>query len=221
MRILAFDTTLSACSVALWCDGNVEAESCKSMTYGQAEALVPAIEIVLSGADCAYHDIDRVAVTIGPGSFTGVRVGLAAARGLGVAMERPVIGVETTAVMAEEVQQKKPHEPIIVALDARRAELYIHRFGPGGIALEDPLCMLPEAAAELLHDGYGTIIGDGANRLFPLVKKSYLCSGPAHPDPRVLAALAAARSDPINPPSPLYVRPPDATLPKSGGRLRP
>lgn len=188
--------------------------------YGQAEALVPAIEIVLRDADCAYDDIDRIAVTIGPGSFTGVRVGLATARGLGVAMERPVIGIETTAVMAAEVQQEKGQEPIIVALDARRAELYIHRFGPGGIALEDPLCMLPEAAAELLHDGHGTIIGDGADKLFPLVKESYLCSNPVYPDPRFLAALAATRSDPINPPGPLYVRPPDATLPKSRGRLR-
>src|SRR3569832_1939804 len=98
MLILAFDTSIAACSVALIRDAAILAATREVMDRGQAEALMPMIERVMESARASYRDLDRIAVTTGPGSFTGVRVGLAAARGLGLASEKPIVGVLTTEV---------------------------------------------------------------------------------------------------------------------------
>lgn len=221
MRVLAFDATMAACSVALWCDGSVEASLCDPMVHGQAEALVPAVESVLKKAACSYDALDRIAVTVGPGSFTGVRVGLATARGLGVATECPVIGVLTTVVLAEEARLNGTDTKIAVAIDARRAELYVQCFDQDGEAGRDPLCLLPTDAAKLLEQDAWRLVGDSAEKLSGLVSNEVKISGPVYPNATVLAAMAAQQPLPSAPPGPVYIRPPDAALPKSGGRLRP
>ena len=227
MRVLAFDTTMAACSVALWHDGQGEAVFCDPMMHGQAEALMPAIEHVLADAGQTYDAIDRIAVTTGPGSFTGVRVGLAAARGLSLAMEQPVVGVLTTDVLAAEVHQSNPDRPIAVAIDARRAEVYVQCFDHAGVSLVEPRCVLPEEAATYLASlpnssaGGWSLAGDGADRLAQVMTCDYEVMGPQYPDARVLAEIAANQPEPDHQPRPVYVRPPDAALPKSGGRLRP
>src|SRR5262245_22034221 len=102
MMILAFDTAVGACSVAVWRDGETLAMSRQPMERGQAEHLVPAIADAMSAAGAGFEHLDRIAVTIGPGSFTGVRVALATARGLALAHKIPVIGVTTGEVLAAE-----------------------------------------------------------------------------------------------------------------------
>ena len=227
MRVLAFDTTMAACSVALWHDGQGEAVFCNPMMHGQAEALMPAIEQVLSDAGKSYDAVDRIAVTIGPGSFTGVRVGLAAARGLSMAMDQPAIGVLTTDVLAEDVHQPNPDRPIAVAIDARRAEVYMQCFDHTGTSIDQPQCLLPEEAASYLATLPNTstkswcLTGDGAERLAQAVTFDHEVVCPRYPDAMVLAAIAANRPVPDHQPRPVYVRPPDAALPKSGGQLRP
>ena len=221
MRVLAFDTTTAACSVALWCDGTVEASHCNPMMHSQAEALVPNIEQVLTEAGRGYDSVDRFAVTVGPGSFTGVRVGLATARGLGLATGSPVIGLLTSEVLAREAIQKGRDTPVAVAIDARRAAVYLQCFDGSGEALDEPVCMTPEDAAQHLVGHVWQLVGDGAYRVSPHVDRQIHSPGPTFPDAVVLAAMAAVRPIPDRPPAPVYVRPPDAVLPEAGGRLRP
>lgn len=220
MRVLAFDTTTAACSVAIWQDGTSRAVFHQALMHGQAEALVPAIEQTLSEARLSYVDLDRIAVTVGPGSFTGVRVGLATARGLGAATGCPVIGIATTEVIAAEARRSNPM-PIAVAIDARRAEVYLHRFSEEGLAIDEPVCLLPDLAADLLGADTWALAGDGAGRVMEHTGPSVTQALPSLPSATVLAELAAARPLSDRSPRPLYVRPPDAALPKNGGRLRP
>lgn len=220
MRVLAFDTTTAACSVSVWQDGELLGTFHKPMMHGQAEALIPAIEETLAKAEMEYAMLDRIGVTVGPGSFTGVRVGLATARGLGAAIGCPVIGIPTTEVIAAEARQNTP-VPIAVAIDARRAEVYLHRFDTNGHALDEPVCLLPDQAAARLDDGDWALAGDGAARIAESANKTWTCVSPTLPNAETLAQLAAAAEATDQSPRPLYVRPPDAALPKHGGRLRP
>ncbi len=220
MRILAFDTTTSACSVAIWLDGKTIGSYHDAMVHGQAEALIPAIEQTMTDADTSYDDLDRIAVTIGPGSFTGVRVGLATARGIGVATGLPIVGVLTTDVIATEAAEIFKSS-VAVAIDARRAEVYLHCFDSQGSAQTKPVCLLPEAAANIVGDGTWVLAGDGAERVMPHCGPSVTQGTPSLANAVVLARIAAARPIPDVPPSPAYVRPPDAIVPKHGGRLRP
>lgn len=220
MRVLAFDTTTSACSVAVWLDGDTIGVFHKPMLHGQAEALLPAIEKTMADCNTCYDDLDRIAVTIGPGSFTGVRVGLAAARGMGVATGLPVFGVLTTQVIATEAIGLSKAS-IAVAIDARRAEVYLHCFDQTGSALDDPQCLLPEMAAEVLGDTAYTLVGDGAARIKPYTSLAVDLGNPDVASAEVLARIAAALPLPEARPEPVYVRPPDAVIPKHGGRLRP
>ncbi|MBF0307713.1 MAG: tRNA (adenosine(37)-N6)-threonylcarbamoyltransferase complex dimerization subunit type 1 TsaB, partial [Alphaproteobacteria bacterium] len=95
MLALGFDTSLQACSVALWRDGAVLARRSECMARGHAEALLPMIVAVMADGGAAWRDLTLIGVTVGPGTFTGIRIGLAAARGLGLAAGLPVAGVGT------------------------------------------------------------------------------------------------------------------------------
>ena len=220
MRILAFDTTTSACSVAIWLDGKTIGSYHVTMVHGQSEALLPAIEQAMTDAGTSYDDLDRIAVTVGPGSFTGVRVGLATARGIGVATGLPIIGVLTTEVIATETLGTS-NTPVAMAIDARRAEVYLHCFDPQGNAQTEPECLLPEVAAEAIGAGTWVLAGDGAERVIPYCGPSVSQGTPDVANAAVLARIAAVRPIPDSPPNPVYVRPPDAIAPKHGGRLRP
>lgn len=221
MRVLAFDTTCAACSVAVWKDETVESVVVKQTMHGHAETLMPAIERALAEANTSYDAIDRIAVTVGPGSFTGVRVGLATARGLGVATGKPVLGLMTSAVLAQEAKTIGTSRRIAVAIDARRAELYMHHFTADGTARDEPHSLPAKDAARALGAALVIVVGDGAELLRPHLGQNALISGPTVPDAGVAAAMAAVLPEPHTPPQPVYVRPPDAVVPLSGGRLRP
>ncbi len=235
MRVLAFDTSMSACSVAVWQDNEVLAETSEMMVHGQAERLVPAIEQALKVSAVTYADLDKIAVTVGPGSFTGVRVGLATARGLGAATGLPVIGILTTEVIALEARRGK-NQPVAVAIDARRAEVYLHCFTSNGHQVKDPACLLPEdAAAQLEHKNW-VIAGDAAESVLSHMKQPHDIFEVKRDIFEVkrdifevkivnavtLAAMAAERLAPeTGGPRPVYIRPPDAVVPQNGGQLRP
>jgi tRNA threonylcarbamoyladenosine biosynthesis protein TsaB len=226
MRVLAFDTAGNGCSVCLWRDGVVEAERREPMSRGQAEALVPMIEAVMAEAGAAYGDLDRIAVTVGPGSFTGLRVGLATARGLGVALMMPVWGVTTTEAFAHALPaDRRRAGTVLAAIDARRDDLYLQAFrAPEIVPLGAPVAALPAAVPGILalRLAAAPVIacGDAADRLAGLEGVADTFPQAAVEAP-VVAALAAARPLPPGPPSAVYVRPPDAALPVHGGRLRP
>lgn len=206
MLILAFDTCMAAVSVAVWRDGATLAAAREVMEQGQAEALIPLVEKVMGAAHVAYAELDRIAVTVGPGSFTGVRVGLAAARGLGMAAGKPVIGVTTTEVLAAQIFTDRAGRQgrVLVAIDTKRGDFYAQRFE--GARAVDEIAVISAAAVE---GETNTIVVRDGESTSPL------------PDPAVLARLAAERAPVPGGPLPVYARAPDAVIPAHGGRLRP
>src|SRR4029077_16221057 len=138
--ILAVDTALGACSAALVADGRTLAHEHLLMVRGQAEALAPMVDALMRGAGVSFAALDRIAVTTGPGTFTGQRVGLAFARALGLGLKRPVIGVTTLHAMAQEALEKRSDISTAFAVaDAKRGEIYL-----GGRSISRGSLMAPE-----------------------------------------------------------------------------
>lgn len=213
MRILALDTCLAACSVAIWENGVIRARAWEPMQRGHAEALLPMLEEVRARAGLTFTDFDRLAVSIGPGSFAGVRVGLSAARGICLARNLPLAGVNTLEVLAAGVSMS---DALGVVLDARNDQVYFQAFA-AGIALCPPaLLSFAEAAAQIRGLGAALhLVGSGAVALAALCGGQISAdAGDLLPDAAVLAALAADRAAvPGDLVAPLYLRAPDARLP--------
>ena len=227
MRILAFDTAGNGSAVSLWQDGHTLALRTLSMSHGQAEQLIPMIAAVREDSGLDWQDLDAIAVTIGPGSFTGLRVGLAAAQGLTLATGLPVIGITTLEAYARQAANTGYRGAILVAVDARRDDLYLQPFhadDTGGLRpLAAPLAAPVEQVATLLADWgitTATVTGD-ATALLDGIAALTASHPQAAVDPACLAGLAAGRSAAEAPAIPLYIRPPDAAIPHNGGQLRP
>lgn len=222
MLILALDTAMAACSAAVWRDGTVLAARREEMTRGQAEALVPMMQAMMAEAGVDFAALDRVATTVGPGSFTGLRVCLATARAVALGAGVPVVGVTTTEALAAGVPEDARHgRRILSAVDSKRADLFLQLFAEDLTPLGEPSSAEPEAVRALLAEAPTLVAGDALPLLGELPAGCAPAPGPATPDPAVIAALAAARPLPDAPPQALYIRPPDAALPANGGRLRP
>ena len=219
MRVLAFDTALGACSAALVEDAKVLASEQRLQSQGQAEALLPMIEAVLRMAALSYPDLDLIAATIGPGTFTGLRIGLAAARGLRLASGVPLVGVTTLEALAESVPlSARLGRGLLSVIDARRGEVYAQAFNGGLLPLCPPQLLDLAAAASLLPAGPAVLVGSGAPLLTPWLAGRDLIApgGPDNPAATAVAAVALRRGVPAPgspPPSPLYLRAPDAKLP--------
>ncbi|WOF75938.1 tRNA (adenosine(37)-N6)-threonylcarbamoyltransferase complex dimerization subunit type 1 TsaB [Parvibaculaceae bacterium PLY_AMNH_Bact1] len=217
--LLAIDTGQAACSVALWRDGAVAAHRWTPLPKGHAEALVPMIEEVQAEAAFAFEDLNAFAVTVGPGTFTGLRVGLATARGLAVAADKPLIGVTTLEAIARPVRQEaKGGAAIVASFDARRNEAYLQSFAADGASLTEPALVSLDDLAAHVPDQTLICVGTGAalvrDRLASHAHNISLASAAALPDARIVAEIAADR--PANTdrmPGPLYLRAPDAKLP--------
>ncbi|MDE2182614.1 MAG: tRNA (adenosine(37)-N6)-threonylcarbamoyltransferase complex dimerization subunit type 1 TsaB [Alphaproteobacteria bacterium] len=207
MRLLAVDTALGACSAALLQDDRVLAARRAVMERGHAEALAPMVKEVMRDADFAA--LDRLAVTTGPGTFTGQRVGLAFMRALHVATARPLVGVTSLAAMAAQAQAETGGTTAAAVHDARRDEVYLEILGT-----DDPRILSFAAACELLRGAPGLVLaGTAAGRVAQaLAPVGVAVSAIVAPDAIWVARLAALRS-PAGVPRPLYLRPPDARVP--------
>ncbi len=190
--VLAIDTAAPRLQLALLAgDGTVDS-LVEDMAQGQAERIFPAIAELLARNRNAYADLGRIAVTTGPGSFTGLRIGLSAARGLGLSLDLPVIGVPSLSAIA----LAAPTTPVAVLLDARRSEAYVQVFGAGPSAPQ----VLPVAEAQAL-------IPEGA----AVITSPF-------PDIALLARFAATADPADFPPDPVYVRGADAK-PQEAARI--
>src|SRR5258707_15798032 len=140
MRVLAIDTALEACSAAMLDTAHADVAAYESlpMARGHAEALIPLIARVMHRAGLTFAELDRIAVTTGPGSFTGLRVGISAARGIGLAAAKPVVGLSTLAAYAAPFIAADDTLPVVAAVDARHSHIYLQVFGPGGRTLLAP-----------------------------------------------------------------------------------
>lgn len=224
MRVLGLDTATSGCSAALWDDGAVTVRRREPMARGQAEALVPLAQAALAEAGCAFAALDRVAVTVGPGAFTGLRIALAAARGFALAVGLPVVGVTSfDAIVHGLPAAEREGRAVLVAVDSRRAEPFLQLFHPDLTPLGEPAMLEPAAVPGWL-DGLlpaaGAVpllvAGDGAAPLRPFLEDrpgTRFAAGPGTPDAAVVAALGAAREAGL-PAQPFYLRPPDVSLPR-------
>lgn len=210
MITLGLDTCLDACSAAILDEGIVRGQMSHPMGRGHQEAIAPLVKALMDETGLVFPDLDRIAVTIGPGSFTGLRVGLAFAKGLGAALGRPVVGVGTLAALAEPLGD----ELTFAAIDARRGQVYLQAFA-GGRALmaPDALDLTTAAArvAELSGGRQAVLVGSGAPLLADLMPGARQIDAPAC-DPSAVARLGASQTNPPSP-RPLYLRAPDARLP--------
>ncbi len=200
MIVLALDTTLDACQCALVCDGEAVAAISEPMVRGHQERLAGMVGEAVAAAGLDFAAIDRVAVTVGPGSFTGLRVGLAFAKGLSLALARPLAGVGTLEALAGDIQGMRA-----AVIDAGRGRIYLQVFEASDPLGEPEIIQLQEGV-ERLRELAGILTGPGAHLLIDALPRFSLVQRAA-PDAPTIARLAL--SCPKRP-TPLYLRPPDA-----------
>ncbi|MCW2818711.1 MAG: tsaB [Marmoricola sp.] len=207
--LLAFDTATPHVTVALHDGTSVVATSAPQESMRHGEMLAPGIEEVLRQAGATVRDLTRIAVGVGPGPFTGLRVGLVTARTLGFALDVPVVGVCTLDVLAAEAQDAGLDE-VVVATDARRKEVYLAAYA-GGVRVRGPEVVKPVDAAT-----QGPVVGRGA-LLYP--DHFTDARAPEHPSAAVLADGVARGRFELLDPEPLYLRRPDAVEPGKPKRV--
>jgi len=220
VKILAVDTALGACSAALVDAGRVLAREHEQMQRGHAEALAPMVQRIMN-ARCAFSALDRIAVTTGPGTFTGQRVGLAFARALGLAVKKPVIGITTLDTMAAEAIGRDNRAAwSVAAADAKRGEIYLGARSRDATILPPILIPLDSAMSELArlaeeHGPNAVVAGTAAEMLIALPPAVHLSDSLIRQPDAVWVAYLAMSVPPGPPPKPLYLRPPDAKLPEN------
>jgi tRNA threonylcarbamoyladenosine biosynthesis protein TsaB len=210
--ILSIDTCLAASSVAILDGDTVRAARSEPMTRGHQERIAVLAREVAAEAGVKFADLTRIAVTVGPGSFTGLRVGLSFAKGLATALSIPCVGVNTLEALAASVQASGL---VAGVLDAKMGQVYLQVFD-GGKALMAPdaleIGVAAARLAELYSGGPATLVGSGAPLIADVLPEATVLT-PAYADPVAVARLAAARPAPSHSPRPLYLRAPYAVAP--------
>ncbi|MFK3777314.1 tRNA (adenosine(37)-N6)-threonylcarbamoyltransferase complex dimerization subunit type 1 TsaB [Agrobacterium sp. NPDC089420] len=216
MIVLALDTAGVDCSACVYdsASDNVLGDICETIGKGHAERLMAVTDAALRQAQLPLQKVERIAVTIGPGSFTGIRVGVAAARGFALSLGVDAVGVTTLETLGLHHLLDNPGRPVAVGLDAKRGEAYLQTFGADGLPLREAALLSLEDAQKVIAGFSGDVIGSAA----PLFAGLEAGSGPDH-FPITSVARAAARKPAGQPkPAPLYLRGPDAR-PQTGFAL--
>lgn len=215
MRVLAIDTALAVCAAAVLDSQRpgIRARESLPMLRGHAEALMPLIARVMDAAEVEFAALDRIAVTIGPGSFTGMRVGIAAARGIALAAAKPTVGLSTLSAYAAPLIATDDSVPVVAAIDARHDRVYLQVFGVGGRTLVSPRVTPVAEAIRLVATGPARIVGSAANRIAAAWPENQpaplLVEEHSAPDIDWIARLGAAAAAPVAA-KPLYLRAADA-----------
>ena len=216
MLILAIDTALDACAAGVLDSvaGRLIAQESQAMKRGHAEALMPLIARVIEQSGIAFAALDRIAVTTGPGSFTGLRVGLSAARGIALAANKPVVGLTTLTAYAAPLVSENCEHPIISAIDARHDHVYLQAVSGNGSSLIRPRLASIEEALGAARFGAPHLIGNAARILADRWPAQALPPFRVDPQPAPdiawVAWLGAAVSPNTAPARPFYLRAPDA-----------
>ena len=214
--LLAVDTALGACSVALLQGDEIRAHVFEPMERGHAERLAPMVDAAMKSADVEFSALDRLAVTTGPGTFTGQRVGLAFMRGLRLGLRIPLIGVTTLEAIAAAAMAETGQARAAAIHDARRDEAYL-LLKDGDVTAQPPVVMpFADAVARIRAFGPCALAGTGAAQAQETLGNGFALSQIRQPDALWVARLARALPAPDQTPGPLYLRAPDAKLP--GGK---
>jgi tRNA threonylcarbamoyladenosine biosynthesis protein TsaB len=216
MLILAIDTALDACAAGVLDTeaGKLIARESQAMKRGHAEALMPLIARVIEQSGIAFAGLDRIAVTTGPGSFTGLRVGLSAARGIALAANKPVVGLTTLTAYAAPLVSQDGEHPVISAIDARHDHVYLQAVSGNGSSLIRPRVASIEEALGAARFGAPHLVGNAAQILadrWPAqAPPPFKVDAQPAPDIAWVAWLGAAVSPNTAPARPFYLRAPDA-----------
>jgi len=225
--VLALDSAGSACSVAIAAGGTVLCTERLATLHGQAETLLPMVDVAMRKAALPASALDLIATTVGPGSFTGIRVGLAAARGIALATGARLIGVtgfETVAALLP-TEDLDPGGFLLVALESRREDLYIQFFDRDRSPIGDPTAAMPETLAGAVSRAVAgaplVVAGDAAGRVGGVLSRRSSTTVVENLAPDAVGVLRAAlrrwrRGTAGDEPRPLYLRSPDVTI-SSGG----
>jgi tRNA threonylcarbamoyladenosine biosynthesis protein TsaB len=222
MNILGFDTSMGACSAAVAVDaggGNLRLfHLCESMDRGQAERLMPMIDEVLSKSGLKLSDVDRIATTNGPGTFTGTRISVAAARALALASAKPIVVFSSLEVIAHNPRLRLDMAcDLVVAMNANRGEAYVQVFEASSRTAKSAPLLLPLAdCSSLLLRAPVLVAGTAAGQVTAAIEKAgfeAIC-GPLDVQPDISGCVGAAclRLPLAVPLKPVYLRPPDAKL---------
>jgi tRNA threonylcarbamoyl adenosine modification protein YeaZ len=219
MNILALDTSMGACSAAVFRqrgDARAVFSRYELMNRGHAEALMPMMAEVMEEAGLSFGDLDMIAATLGPGSFTGVRIAIAAALGLALVVPVKLFGTDSLSVMARTALTggMAPHGPFAVAVDARRGMLYLALFDADGTRQEGPLLIAPDDAIDKLPRALHFVIGSGAELVAEAAaqrgKRFEAMLPELQLNASALAELAFSSDKTFSTLRPLYLRPPEA-----------
>lgn len=227
MRLLAIDTALDACSVAVLDGEGASArltEASEVLRRGHAERLMGMIGEVTAEASIAFSELDRVVVTVGPGSFTGLRVGLSAARGIALVVHVPAVGVSTLAALAARARRESAPErsgaAIWATIAGRGADVYIQGFSADGTPCDAARAVAAAALGDELPEG-ACLAGSGAEKIAAATQRGDLAVLHAHGWPAIadVARLGALADPGTSRPEPLYLRAPDAAPARRDARL--
>lgn len=224
MRVLAIDTALSACSACVLDTDETEPLACELivMERGHAEALLPMVDRVASKVEGSFATLDRVVVTIGPGSYTGLRVGIAAARAIGLAAAVPVVGVSTLSALLAPLMAGPPRGLLAAAIDAKHGQVFIQAVGPGGRSIIPASLVSIRDAVRFLGSGPVTLGGSAsgflASEAWAQGVEARAADQSQVPDIAWVARLGALADPAQALPKPLYLRGPDAR-PQHGARI--
>lgn len=224
-RLLAVDTALGACSVAVFDQDQDRPLAIHSveLARGHAEALLPMVEQVMRETGTEFDAVSRFVTTVGPGSFTGLRVGIAAARGFALACHKPAVGVSTLTALCAPFLNEKDTVPVVACIDALHNNIYFQMTGAGGRALVTPRIGSIDEAIGLVAVGAVRLVGPGANLLAsrwpsPDVPAPVLVDPKPAPDIEWVARIGSTANPETAKPRPLYLKAPDAQ-PQTAHRL--
>ena len=220
MRLLAIDTALEACSVGVAVNDGQAVIRSEIVERGHAERLMDMIEAAIAEAGLMFADLDRIAVTVGPGSFTGLRVGIAAARGLALVTGSEAVGIGTLAVHAEDARSRVGRARVLAVLDAGRGQIYGQSFTADG-AEEAPARIGPPEKFAAVIGAETLIAGSGAGAVAAVIDReseARIVHRRSSPDIAALLRLALIAPRSSQAPRPLYLRPPDAK-PQAAARI--
>ncbi|MEI5680087.1 MULTISPECIES: tRNA (adenosine(37)-N6)-threonylcarbamoyltransferase complex dimerization subunit type 1 TsaB [unclassified Mesorhizobium] len=213
MNLLAIDCSASLCAACVYdaTAGRELGRKVLDLGKGHAEHLMAVIDEALNAAGMAFSDLGRIAVSIGPGSFTGVRVGVSAARGLALALNIPAVGVTTLETLAAETRDQLGARNVLAALDGGRGEIQAAVYDAAGAVLFAPAVIDLNHATELAAQFSPALAGTAAQMIAAAMPAHEFGLGPlaTTADIAVYARLAAAK-EPGEKPKPLYLREPDA-----------
>lgn len=213
MLILALDTAADVCAACVW-DAQAGCErgrAVASMRTGHAENLIGAIEAALSESHADYRSLSRIAVSVGPGSFTGIRVGVAASRGLALALKIPAVGISTLEALAAESRDALGAQAVLALLGTGGEGMQAAAYDARGVEIHPPAVVDAQTAAAWAAEGPCVLAGSAALRLAAMLPGRPAMLGPlgGTADIAVYARLAGKRA-PGGKPKPLYLRAPDA-----------